>query len=90
LQIEDFLNGQDRDAHSEREKYNIRCLSRAEEFCSERGTKKSIGIYEQWAPFFLVPMLADDDDEMLSLQCAQLPTYPLNKYEKNGKAHGLL
>jgi hypothetical protein len=25
-----------------------------------------------------------------SLQCAQLPTYPLNKYEKNGKAHGLL
>jgi len=35
-------------------------------------------------------MLADDDDEMLSLQCAQLPTYPLNKYEKNGKAHGLL
>jgi hypothetical protein len=72
LQIEDFLNGQDRDAlaHSEREKYNIRCLSR-EEFCSERGTKKSIGIYEQWAPFFLVPMLADDDDEMLSIYSAR-------------------
>lgn len=28
-----------------------------ETFCSERGIKKSIGIYEQWAPFFLVPMM---------------------------------